>query len=117
MESMYYIGLDVHKKMISYCIKDGSGKIHSEGRILATRYDLDCWMKNLPQPGSAAMEATMFTSWTYQRSNWIPALCALTPTLPAVTLPWPGKNLHMPGPSKNEHCPKSAFLGRGGCEP
>jgi transposase len=62
---MYYIGLDVHKKMISYCVKDGSGKIHSEGKIPATRYDLDCWMKNLPQPWSAAMEATMFTGWIY----------------------------------------------------
>ncbi len=25
MQSMYYIGLDVHKKTISYCAKDGSG--------------------------------------------------------------------------------------------
>jgi hypothetical protein len=31
MESMYYIGLDVHKKTISYCVKDGSGRIHAEG--------------------------------------------------------------------------------------
>ena len=65
MESMYYVGLDVHKKLISYCVKDGSGKIHSEGKIPATRYDLDRWMKNLPQPWSAAMEATMFTGWIY----------------------------------------------------
>ena len=28
MERMYYIGLDVHKKTISYCVKDGSGHIH-----------------------------------------------------------------------------------------
>jgi len=27
MQSMYYIGLDVHKGTISYCVKDGSGKI------------------------------------------------------------------------------------------
>jgi len=40
MESMYYIGLDVHKKTISYCVKDGSGKVHSEGWIPATRHDL-----------------------------------------------------------------------------
>ena len=65
MESMYYIGLDVHKKLISYCVKDGSGKIHSEGKIPATRYDLNRWMKSLPQPWSAAMEATMFTGWIY----------------------------------------------------
>jgi hypothetical protein len=31
MEPMYYIGLDVHKLKISYCVKDNSGCIHSEG--------------------------------------------------------------------------------------
>jgi hypothetical protein len=29
MQSMYYIGLDVHKSTISYCVKDGSGTIHA----------------------------------------------------------------------------------------
>jgi len=62
---MYYIGLDVHKRKISYCVKDSSGKLHSEGSIPATRFDLDRWMKTLPQPWSAAMEATMFTGWIY----------------------------------------------------
>jgi transposase len=62
---MYYIGLDVHKRTISYCVKDGSGLMHAEGSIPATRYDLDCWMKTLPQPWSAAMEATMFSGWIY----------------------------------------------------
>ena len=52
MESMYYIGLDVHKKMISYCVKDRSGKVHSEGRIPATRYDLELD----EQPSPAALQ-------------------------------------------------------------
>jgi transposase len=65
MQPMYYIGLDVHKRKISYCVKDSSGKIHTEGSIAATRLDLDHWMKKLPQPWSAAMEATMFTGWIY----------------------------------------------------
>ncbi len=47
---------------ISYCIKDSAGKIHAEGSLPATRADLDRRMKTLPQPCSAAMEATMFTS-------------------------------------------------------
>ena len=47
MQSMYYIGLDVHKRTISYCVKDGSGTIHAEGTIAATRFDLDRWMKTL----------------------------------------------------------------------
>ena len=25
---MYYIGLDVHKKTISYCVKDAAGQVH-----------------------------------------------------------------------------------------
>jgi transposase len=65
MEPMYYIGLDIHKRKISYCVKDGSGQLHAEGSIPASRHDLDCWMKTLPQPWSAAMEATLFTGWIY----------------------------------------------------
>ncbi len=65
MEPMYYIGLDVHKRIVSYCVKDSSGKIYREGSIPATRIDLDRWMKTLPQRWSAAMEATMFSGWIY----------------------------------------------------
>jgi transposase len=65
MQTMYYIGLDVHKRTISYCLKDGSGTIHAEGTIPATRFDLDRWLKTLPQPWTAAMEATVFTGWIY----------------------------------------------------
>ena len=46
-------------------MKDGSGKIYAEGTIPATRFDLDRWMRSLPQPWTAAMEATVFTGWIY----------------------------------------------------
>src|ERR1700694_5265213 len=62
---MYYIGLDVHKKTISYCVKDASGLVHREGTIGATRNELDCWVRTLPQPRIMAMEATIFTGWIY----------------------------------------------------
>src|SRR6202043_3554196 len=62
---MYYIGLDVHKKTISYCVKDASGQVHREGTIGATRNELDWWVKTLPQPWMVAMEATIFTGWVY----------------------------------------------------
>src|SRR5579863_2535896 len=65
MGPMYYIGLDVHKQKISYCVKDLGDKVCAEGSIPATRFDLDHWMKTLPLPWSAAMEATMFTGWIY----------------------------------------------------
>ena len=41
---MYYIGMDVHKKTISYCVKDASGQVHREGTIGATRRELDLWI-------------------------------------------------------------------------
>jgi transposase len=62
---MYYIGLDVHKKTISYCIKRSSGEMHGEGKIDATRASLDVWLASLPQPWTAALEATIFTGWIY----------------------------------------------------
>jgi hypothetical protein len=55
---MYYIGLDVHKKTISYCVKDLNGGIQQEGKVGSSRRELDCWMKILPQPWSVGMEAT-----------------------------------------------------------
>jgi transposase len=62
---MYYIGLDVHKKTISYCVKDASGQVHREGTMGATRREMDLWMKTLPAPWTVAMEATIFTGWIY----------------------------------------------------
>ena len=62
---MYYIGLDVHKKTISYCVKDGAGHVHQEGKIGSTRRELDAWIQTLPQPRMMAMEATIFTGWIY----------------------------------------------------
>jgi hypothetical protein len=35
---MYYIGLDVYKRTINYCVKDGSGKIYAECAIPAKRF-------------------------------------------------------------------------------
>ena len=54
---MYYIGLDVHKKTISYCVKDAAGHVHREGKIGSTRRELDAWIKMLPQPRIMAIRA------------------------------------------------------------
>jgi len=62
---MYFIGLDVHKKTISYCVKDAAGCVHREGKIGSTRSELDAWVRTLPQPRMIAMEATIFTGWIY----------------------------------------------------
>ena len=62
---MYNIGLDVHKKTISYRVKDAAGHVRREGNIGSTRRELDAWIKTLPQPRMMAMEATIFTGWIY----------------------------------------------------
>ena len=64
-DHMYYIGLDVHKKTISFCVKDAAGCVYQEGKIGSTRRELDAWVKTLPQPRMMAMEATIFTGWIY----------------------------------------------------
>jgi hypothetical protein len=33
MQPMYYIGLDVHRRTLRYCVKDGSGALHTEGTL------------------------------------------------------------------------------------
>src|SRR6202162_3327361 len=53
------------RRRSSYCINDASGQVHQEGKIGATRRELDGWMKTLPQPWTVAMEATIFTGWIY----------------------------------------------------
>ena len=39
--------------------------IQRTGQVGATRWELDSWMKTLPQPWMVAMEATIFTGWIY----------------------------------------------------
>ncbi len=65
METIHYIGLDVHKKTIAYCVKNISGKILSQGTVKADRKALIQWLSNLPGPWMGALEATIFTGWIY----------------------------------------------------
>ena len=47
MNSMNYIGLDIHKKSISCCVRQADGTIIQESTITATRHALDEWMRQL----------------------------------------------------------------------
>ena len=61
----YYLGLDIHKKTISYCIKRQDGKILDRGKIAADRESLKAFAEKAPKPWIGAMEATIFTGWIY----------------------------------------------------
>jgi transposase len=65
MNAIHYIGLDVHKKTISYCIKTAAGQIVKEGTLAAERSVLRSWAGSLEQPWHGAMEATIFSAWIY----------------------------------------------------
>ena len=65
MTVIHYIGLDVHKKTISYCIKAADGRIVQEGKLAATRPALHEWAKAQRVPWHGAMEATLFSAWIY----------------------------------------------------
>jgi transposase len=65
MSAYYYIGLDIHKKTISYCIKAIDGALIGQGKVDAERKSLGEWAKGLPGPWVGAMEATIFTGWVY----------------------------------------------------
>jgi transposase len=65
MNVIHYIGLDVHKKTISYCIKTAEGRIVREGKLEASRTTLRSWAEGLREPWCGAMEATLFSAWIY----------------------------------------------------
>jgi transposase len=65
MNVSHYIGFDVHKKTISYCVKTADGQIVEEGKLSATREVLQQWARRQPVPWYGAMEATIFSAWIY----------------------------------------------------
>lgn len=65
MKELYYIGLDIHKKTISYCIKLQDGTVVDQGKLASTRSALAAWVSDISRPWIGAMEATIFTGWIY----------------------------------------------------
>jgi len=75
MTTMNYIGLDVHKKTISYRVKDVSGRIRQEGASWTIGLRLCPW--------TVAMEATIFSGWICDHllphANQIKVDCRMIP--------------------------------------
>jgi hypothetical protein len=64
MQSMFYIGLDVHKKTISYCVKDGSGQIH------ATRLMTSIEPSVRQRPGSERKASSIALCVPFRSAMW-----------------------------------------------
>lgn len=65
MNACLFVGLDVHKKSISWCAKRSDGKVFGEGTVKANRPSLAQWVQTFEEPWVGAMEATLFTGWIY----------------------------------------------------
>jgi len=65
MESIEYVGLDVHKKKIAFCVKTQAGEVMERGKVAATRGALTAGAAGRRGPGIGALEATLFTGWIY----------------------------------------------------
>ena len=65
MKSICYVGFDIHKKVIAYCVKEADGTVIEEGVLAARRQVLREWARRLGRPWIGAMEATLFTGWIY----------------------------------------------------
>ena len=65
MNELHYIGFDVHKKTISYCVKTATGEIVEEATIAAQRTQLRAWAAARTVPWRGALEATLFSGWIF----------------------------------------------------
>jgi transposase len=57
MDSIHYVGMDVHNKFVQFCVKDASGKIEQKGRVDARHAALKQWAGQLARPWVGGMEA------------------------------------------------------------
>ena len=67
--SLYYIGLDVHKKTIAACVKEADGRVVSKRTIASRREALEQWAGGIDRPWIGGLEATMFSGWIYDLWN------------------------------------------------
>src|SRR5580692_10177300 len=65
MNVNHYIGFDVHKKSISYCVKTADGPLTEEGKLGARPLAVREWAEKRREAWHGAMEATLFSGWIY----------------------------------------------------
>jgi transposase len=64
-DQVYYVGMDVHKKTVAYCVKRANGTVVDRGSVRAMRRDLTAWLSTRDRPWVGVMEATIFTGWIH----------------------------------------------------
>jgi transposase len=62
----YYVGLDVHRKSISFCVRRPDGTLSREGKIPAVRDAIRQWAATFDAPWCCGLEATICSHWIHQ---------------------------------------------------
>ncbi len=65
MNTIHYVGFDVHKKSISYCVKTAAGEKVEQGTLRSRREEIEQWCQQQRTPWRGALEATLFSGWIY----------------------------------------------------
>lgn len=65
MIEIHYVGFDVHKKTISYCVKTAAGVIVAQNVLRSQRDVIEAWCHQQTVPWHGALEATLFSGWIY----------------------------------------------------
>jgi hypothetical protein len=103
MNVIHYIGLDVHKKSVSYCVNTADGRIVQEGKLQALRVTLRSWAEDLREPWCGAMEATLFSAWIYD---------TLQPYAEKLVMGHPARMKAITARQKEERCHRCAIPSR-----
>ena len=64
-EPYHYIGLDIHKRTVTFCEKRADGKTVDAGTFSARRDRIRHWAEARTRPWVGGMEATLFTGYVY----------------------------------------------------
>jgi transposase len=67
VNTLDYIGFNIHKKTIQICVKRSDGEVLEELALPANRTSVEDWAKSRIRPWVGAMEATLFTGWVYDQ--------------------------------------------------
>ncbi len=68
MNALHYIGFDVHKKAISFCVKTAAGEIVEEGSVPAQRGVLRQWASARRQPWKSLRLISTFAPLLLRRA-------------------------------------------------
>ena len=64
-QAYHFIGLDIHKRSITFCEKTVTGQTVDHGMMAARKQELIAFAQSRTRPWVGGLEATLFSGWVY----------------------------------------------------